>query len=187
MKAWGRIGVFCILGVLVVGTPAGTAAIVRLSLDGVTEAPHEITVSPGDVLNIYVVSYSPGEEYVELLSTMTPAMIGSVVSYADGGDLASVTDLSYPLPWDANRIAYEFELEVKDSLGNILAGKHFAFDVTIATDAVPGDIEYLYLIRYKDPDDTIIFNIIPEPGSIIILGLGALGLWRRRKKRSRCG
>jgi len=58
---------------------------------------------------------------------------------------------------------------------------------------VLGDWESNYLLITLGPKGSSSIQgtvtdvwLIPEPGSIFVLGLGALGLWRRRKKRSRC-
>jgi hypothetical protein len=153
--------------------PLAEALIVNFSLDGVEPAPERIDVMPGQVIGMYVISDSDGVDYMEYISAGmgSPATISNVQSYPDAGDLASVTDLG----------GY-FELVADDSGSNIYAGKHFSFDLTIAPDAMPGDWDYIHLHNAPAPDDTIRYDIVPEPGTIFLLGLGGLALIRSGRK-----
>jgi len=111
-----------------------------------------------------------------------PVSIEKVRSCPAAGDLANIADLSYIWEYNPDVTCYEFELEAADSGGNIEAGKHFGFDLTISMDATPGTWEYLHLDSTPIPDDTVVINVIPEPGTIFLFALGGLALLRTRRK-----
>jgi hypothetical protein len=162
---------FLVLVMVFCMAPLAEALIVNLSLDGVEPSPEKIDVMPGQVISMYVISDSDGADYIEYISpgTESLATISNVQSYPDAGDLANVTDLG----------GY-FELLADDSGSNIYAGKHFSFDLTIAPDAMPGDWAYVLLHNAPVPDDTLRYDIVPEPGTVFLLGLGSLALIKRR-------
>lgn len=165
------------MGILLSMTYSASGVIVRFSLDGENPAPDTLDVVPGEIFTMYVVSYSPGESYLKEMDAPVLLTVEDDWIYPEAGDLASVLTLS---PWT-------FEVSADDSMGEILAGKHFAFEVMVALDTVVGERDYFYLWSGPDPDDAIRITVVPEPGTMMMLGLGALGLWRRRKKRCRCG
>ena len=149
--------------------PMANALMVRLSLDGVNPAPDAIDVLAGQIIPMYVVSYSAGESYWEEMSTWL-ATITNVVSYPAAGDLADISGNIWVL-----------EITADDSAGNILAGIHFSFDLAIAPEATQGTTEYLTLHSAPMPDDTVILNVVPEPATLLLLGLGGLALLRNRR------
>lgn len=160
--------------VMILGmVPSANALMVRLSFDGVNPAPETVDVIAGQVLTMYVISDSDGVNYWKWIHTNNPVSISNVQSYPAAGDLASITDLSdtYPI----------FELKANDSAGNIQAGKHFSFDLTIAPGTTQGTTEYIWLDSTPLPDDTVLLNVVPEPATLLLLSFGGLALLTKRK------
>jgi len=159
----------------------------QFSLDGMNPAPEEIVVSPGDIIPMNVVSYTSGENYIRVIEIVSPAngpvIIENVVALPEAGDLASVVDQTYPVYGHPDLVSYAFILYAKDSQGGIIAGTHFAFDVRIDGDALTGETRYLYFKSPLLPDDIVAFNIVPEPASAFIMGVGLalLRIGGRRK------
>ena len=159
------LAVMLVLGM----TPWASASMVRFSVDGVNPAPETIDVLAGQVFGMYVISDSNVSYRKRLITESPPAAISNVQSYTAAGDLAdiSVDNLGYVLIAD-------------DSDDNIQAGIQFSFDLTIAQDAIPGDTGYIGLETFVAPDDTVILNVVPEPATVLLLGLGGLLLRKRR-------
>ncbi len=149
--------------------PSASALMVRLSLDGVNPAPETIDVVPAQVIPMYVISDSDGVSYWEDMGSVL-APISNVEIYPAAGDLASFGVGGY------NRII------ANDSAGNIKAGIHFSFDLTILPDATEEDSSYFHMYNSPLPDDTIYINVVPEPASVFLFGLASLALLRKRKK-----
>ena len=162
-----------LLGLVLVLTvaPVANALLVELSLDSINPAPDAIDVVPDEVIAMYVISDSNGVSYWEEFYDPAIGTINNLQSYPAAGDLA---DISIIAPG-------HFQVSADDSIDNILAGMHFSFDITIASDATPGDWAYFHMFHDPGPTDTIRLNVVPEPGTIALLALGGLFLRKRRK------
>ena len=122
---------------------------------------------------MYVISDSDGVSYWEEISVVTKlTTVTNVVSYPAAGDLADISDGIWGM-----------RLTAEDSVGNIQAGQHFGFDLTIHQDAEPGNRKYFHISNSPIPDDTIILNVVPEPSTILLLSFGGLALLKKHKAR----
>ncbi len=175
---------------LVLGMASAASALtVNLSLDGSTAAPVSVNVTPGSTTTIYIISDTSGAsgDYWTYLEWNLPSAGSMGVTFgglpnadifAAAGNTASITD------WSGAIVDVEFN--AADSGGNVAAGTHFKFDMTIgggaATDG--SDDFNIWTTKPNDGsypvDDVLTINIIPEPMTIALLGLGGLFLRRRR-------
>ena len=154
--------------------PVANALMVRLSLDGVNPAPETMDIVPGDVTAMYVISDSNGVGYWEELHAAYKddlATISNVQSYPAAGDLADILII------EPSRV----QVTADDSIDNILAGIHFSFDLTLAPDAILGDHWDLYMFNDPLADDAVVFNVVPEPATVLLLSLGGLALLKKRR------
>ena len=154
---------------------AGAIAVVHLSLDGVNPAPDNVDVLAGQLFEMYVISDRDAEGYWRDLFAQKsdPVTISNVQKYPAAGNLATVIDYS-------DAVEYCFYLRAKDSAANILAGKHFSFDVTIAPDTIPGTTAYVNTADFG-AGHRVLLNVVPEPCTLLLLTLGGLALSRRRR------
>ncbi|MHC4501634.1 MAG: hypothetical protein ACYS21_21310 [Planctomycetota bacterium] len=129
--------------------------VVSLSIDGINPAPETVDVLAGQPFKMYVISDSDGEGYWRQLITQksNPVTISNVQIYPAAGIYSSVTDYS-------DTLEYLFHLDV-DSFDDVIAGKHFGFDVAIAPDAIPGTEILVYIISFGFGDD-VYLNVVPE-------------------------
>jgi len=163
--------------ILVLGTVStANAYIVSLSLDGVNPAPDSVDVFAGDTFKMYVISDTADQEYQKTVGgrKSDPFTMSNVQSYPAAGSSASVGDSS-------NSSTYYFNLEASGV--GIEAGKHFSFDVAIDAGAAFG-AEFSIAFAAKGYDDYVDFNVVPEPATVLLLGLGGIVLLRNRHLQS---
>lgn len=170
MKVERKKSGILIFGIVLAFASYTNAAVVKFSFDGETAAPDAHNVAPGEVFIMYAISLSPGEGYGRAIFGST-SIIGDVWAYPEAGDLAEI--------W---RSASAVSLVAADSQENILAGRHFGFDIAIPSDSEYGEFLYLSLESTRD-FDSIEFHVVPEPGTVALLSLGGLLAFRRRRSR----
>jgi len=146
--------------------------LVNLSLDGVTPAPDDIYILPGEIIDMYVISDSDGVCYEKDVYTYEPFTISNVHTYPAAGDLADARYL---------QVAECYRLEAYDSADNVLAGKHFGFDLTVDPCTQSGIWESIWLERGAVPDDTVRVHVIPEPATVFLFALGSAILIRKKR------
>ncbi|MHC4061275.1 MAG: hypothetical protein ACYSR4_00785 [Planctomycetota bacterium] len=175
-----------IISLLVFGL-AGTANAISLSFstDGSTPLPDGATIwpAPGSTTTVYILSDTSGAAggywtYLEMNLPNADASIpfGSLSIHANAGDTASVVDHS-------SGSLMDYLLTAADSAGGVVAGEHFAFDLVLGGagpldpfyfwNTVPSDGEY--------PEDKRVY-VLPELGTIALLGLGSILLLRGRRR-----
>ena len=161
--------------ILVLGTVStANAIVVRLSFDGVEPAPDSMDVLAGDTFKMYVISDTAGQAYGRdlIMPVDDPLSIDNVQSYSAAGSDASVS-----APY-TTALYHGFYLET-GGVG-VEAGKHFSFDVAIDAGAAFGDEGWIGVIT-PGVGDYVDFHVVPEPGTVLLLGLGGLVLLRRRR------
>ena len=152
---------------------SANAALVQFSLDGNEPTPESIDVFPGDNFTMYVISDS-NEPYGRslIVKNIDPVSISNVQSYPAAGDLADIDPF-------IGSLFSGFKLMANDSAGNILAGRHFSFDLAIAPDAQIGEQTYIDLIL-PSIGEVLILNVIPEPATVLLLSFGGILFYRKR-------
>jgi hypothetical protein len=160
--------------ILVLGMiSTANAYIVSLSLDGINPTSDSVDVFAGDTFKMYVISDTADQSYGRLLGSLksNPLAISNVQSYPAAGSSASVSDNS-----DSSH--YRFALEASGV--GIEAGKHFSFDVAIDAGAALGAGGRIS-VTTPLVGDYVDFNIVPEPATVLLFGLGGAVLLRRRR------
>jgi len=176
MRIPGKKVAILTVGILLVLSCCANGVILRFSLDGESEAPETLDAMSGDIFTMYIVSFSPGEPYWK--EVWDPVgVIGDVWIYPEAGDLATIT--RPPPGYDGWVGIY---IVAEDSMGNILAGKHFGFEVTVPSDLPVGESLFFQMNSFGAPDDSIRIVVVPEPATVSLLGIGVLMLLRRRRR-----
>ena len=161
---------------LVLGMAAGANATIKLSVGG-QDAPDEIYIVPCTTIVIDITS-NDAEPYGSwLVLENAPSTLGEFVPpgriMPAAGKDASMIDYGpqgYPGWWLCEAKSFDPGLPV-------IAGKHFEMDFH-CTDY--GDV-IITLRSYDETEvDRLVIHQIPEPVSMVLLGLGGL-LLRRRK------
>ena len=172
---------------LVLGlTSAATALDLYFSVDG-TNPASSMYVEPDNTYEVFVMSDTGGPyDYWTYVEADLPvaADFGDPETnwniYPAAGDMAEIIDYS--------TIDYlDVELIANDSGGNVTSGKHFGIVLTISPTAyTDGSDDFSMWITIPNDEiypigDTFTFNIVPEPMTIALFGLGGLFLRRRKQ------
>jgi hypothetical protein len=166
---------------LVLVMAAGANATLQLSLNG-SPAPDEYTMNVCGTVKIDVTSSVNGAylAYLELAdkgkeaSGLAPTFgewVPPMTILPEAGEMAKVTPdfMGYLSTW---------ELSAAGVTTPVTPGKHFEIDFHCT--AMGDAVILLYDINWDVPVDTLTIHQIPEPASMLLLGLGGL-LLRRRK------
>lgn len=158
---------------LVLGLAGVANATFSLTLNGST-APDEYTMAPCDYIVIDVSTSAAGASdthYLELLGSDYGEWVGGMTIYPAAGGLAQADeDFGYVDTW---------KLQSGGATG-YLAGTHFEISFHCKAE---GDVTInLYDVNWTYPvvDAITIHQVIPEPMTIALLGLGGLFLRRRK-------
>jgi hypothetical protein len=158
---------------LVLGLASAASATVSLSLDGVNPiAATGEEIVAGATVSLYVISDDATAYMYDVTLADADATLGYPSINSNAGNMAGIVD------WSGGGVT-DYELTAADSGGNILAGIHFTMDLSPLGAA--GTDFYVQLYEYGGPtiDDATI-NVVPEPMTIALLGLGGLFLRRRK-------
>jgi len=171
---------------LVLGLSSMASALtVNLSLDGSNAMGTTMDVDEGDVgvaISLSVICDTGGTgyyTYAQLVDDDKAAYI-NVAFTAKAGDMAGVTDMSVYTP---GYITWNLTASGSPS-GLPQAGKQFTFDLTPSTDLEVGDTFDFWITVPNDDNltrtHTVTVTIVPEPMTILLLGIGGLFLRRRK-------
>ena len=149
-----------------------SASLVLLSVDGATAAGDTVQILEGATITLSVISDGPDPWLMEVSTLVSGATLGLPTATAAAGGMADYADYSDATMWD-------YELATGGVISLPTAGVQWTMDLTAVA---PRDSQFTVdLGEYgAAPADSILFEVIPEPVSILLLGLGGLFLRRRK-------
>lgn len=159
---------------LVLGVAStASASIVSLSVDGVNPAGDNVDYMEGSgVITLSVISDGADPWLMEISTTDVGVTLGTPVVTAAAGGLAGYNDYSGGGLWD-------YELAVGGVTSLPTAGVQWTLD--LSSTLLDGSSFVVDLGEYgAAPTDSVTFNVVPEPVSMLLLGLGGLFLRRRK-------
>ena len=157
---------------LVIGLASMASAAYTLSGPTVVATGGTITIS---IMQDSTVQNPP--DVLILLETTEPGSLGNAIALPAAGELRSIVPFSYAGPNAYNGVAGSLT-------GQLTTGAHFTVDFT-----APGTTGTAVIDLYSPSSDwllgnpvtdTLTITIVPEPMTVVLLGLG--GLLLRRKK-----
>jgi len=172
---------------LVLGLSSMASALtVSLSLDGSTAMGTTMNVDVadlGDAISLSIISNATDNYWTILKMNRTsltePATIINVTKTANAGGQAAVDDYTY-----ASLYQYQLTAASTSIPTNVVAGKHFTFDLTPSTNLELDDTFDFWITVPNDNNfpagHTVTVTIVPEPMTILLLGIGGLFLRRRK-------
>jgi len=167
---------------LVLGLSSMASALtVNLSLDGSTSMGTTLDVDIADVgtaISLGIISDTAGQVYfTALVMNKGSATISNVVNTTKAGDLGAVADYS-------GTTQYLYALTIGGTTVLPAVGVQFTFDLTPDSDLVVDDTFDFWITVPDDsngtPGQVVTVTIVPEPMTILLLGIGGLFLRRRK-------